>query len=194
MARPSQSVQGGIRDLKKGFNARVPYQVLSYLSQKTLIPIPNGAFHAREENNRTRSPRQARRQIGIHTSRRICAGRNQSYSRRQTWRSLDQAGHCDRIVQSQARGSKTARAAQGPRFQRDPAQSQTRSQAGSKMIRTRHPSPKRSRAILKALRREGYAAASHSALARQTRSVAHRKTSKERSAAARKAARTRAQT
>ena len=52
------------------------------------------------------------------------------------------------------------------------------------------PSARRSRAIKAALRREGRAAASHTALARQTRSAAKRRTSAERSAAAKKAART----
>jgi hypothetical protein len=53
-------------------------------------------------------------------------------------------------------------------------------------------SPKRSRATLKALRREGHSAASHSALSRQARSTARRRTAAQRSGAARKAARTRA--
>ncbi len=57
----------------------------------------------------------------------------------------------------------------------------------------KRPSAKRSRATLKALRREGQSAASHAALSRQARSVARRKTATQRSAAAKKAARTRAQ-
>lgn len=55
------------------------------------------------------------------------------------------------------------------------------------------PSPKRSRARVKALRREGHTAASHQALARQARSAARRRGPAARSAAARKAARTRSQ-
>ena len=55
------------------------------------------------------------------------------------------------------------------------------------------PSPTRSRARLKALRREGHSAASHQALSRQARSAAHRRSAASRSAAARKAARTRSQ-
>jgi hypothetical protein len=49
---------------------------------------------------------------------------------------------------------------------------------------------KRKRATARALRREGRAAGSHEALARQARSSARRRTRTERSAAARKAART----
>ena len=56
------------------------------------------------------------------------------------------------------------------------------------------PSPKRSRATLKTLRREGTSAASHEALSRQARSAAAKRSPGERSAAARKAARTRAKT
>jgi hypothetical protein len=52
------------------------------------------------------------------------------------------------------------------------------------------PSPTRSRAISKALRREGHSAGSRMALARQTSSAAHKRTSTERSAAAKRAART----
>jgi hypothetical protein len=52
------------------------------------------------------------------------------------------------------------------------------------------PSAKRSRAIARALRREGRSAASHTALSRQAHSAAGRRTAAERSAAARKAART----
>jgi hypothetical protein len=53
------------------------------------------------------------------------------------------------------------------------------------------PSPKRSRASLKALQRESTAAASPEALSRQARAAARKRTPAERSAAAKKAARTR---
>jgi hypothetical protein len=52
------------------------------------------------------------------------------------------------------------------------------------------PSPKRSRAITGALQREGTAAASKTALARQAKSAASERSASERSAAARKAAQT----
>jgi hypothetical protein len=55
----------------------------------------------------------------------------------------------------------------------------------------RKPSPKRSRATLDALKREGTEAASPQALSRQARSAAAKRSPAERSAAARKAARTR---
>lgn len=55
----------------------------------------------------------------------------------------------------------------------------------------RKPSPRRSRAVSRALDREGHGAASHKALARQARGAAKRRTRAERSAAAKKAARTR---
>ena len=53
------------------------------------------------------------------------------------------------------------------------------------------PSPKRSRATLNALKREGIEAASPEALSRQARSAAAKRSPGERSAAAKKAARTR---
>ena|SRR5438552_139342 len=53
------------------------------------------------------------------------------------------------------------------------------------------PSPKRSRATLNALQREGHRAASHEALSQQARKSSQRRSSGQRSAAARKAARTR---
>src|SRR5216117_1529971 len=54
-----------------------------------------------------------------------------------------------------------------------------------------HPSPRRSRAVLQALKHEGRAAASTAALSSQARSAARRRSPASRSAAARKAARTR---
>jgi hypothetical protein len=54
-----------------------------------------------------------------------------------------------------------------------------------------HPSPKRSRATLKALKHESHSAASHQALARQAHRAAAKRSVADRSAAARKAARTR---
>jgi hypothetical protein len=56
----------------------------------------------------------------------------------------------------------------------------------------RKPDPERSRATLRTLEHEGRAAASPAALARQAKSAARRRSPSERSAAARKAARTRA--
>ena len=53
------------------------------------------------------------------------------------------------------------------------------------------PSKTRSRAMLRKLKGEGHSAASHRALSRQAHSAAARRTHKERSASARKAARTR---
>jgi hypothetical protein len=57
--------------------------------------------------------------------------------------------------------------------------------------RAKAPSPKRSRATLAALKREGTSAASTAALSRQTKAAARKRTAADRSAAARKAARTR---
>jgi hypothetical protein len=57
---------------------------------------------------------------------------------------------------------------------------------------SQRPSRKRSRATLNALRREGSAAVSHSALSRQAHSSARTRSAQSRSQAAKKAARTRA--
>lgn len=51
--------------------------------------------------------------------------------------------------------------------------------------------PRRSRAITRALKREGHAAASHAALSRQAKTVARHRTAAEKRASGRKAARTR---
>ncbi len=59
--------------------------------------------------------------------------------------------------------------------------------------RGERPSPRRSQARSKALRREGRAAASHQALSTQARSAARRRSAGSRSAAAKKAAQTRSQ-
>jgi hypothetical protein len=60
-----------------------------------------------------------------------------------------------------------------------------------KTARRRKPSPTRSRAVRKVLKRESRRAASHRALSRQARSAARRRTKASRSRAAKKAARTR---
>lgn len=57
--------------------------------------------------------------------------------------------------------------------------------------RSGHPSRRRSRATLSALKREGRGAASHRALSRQARSAARTRSHADRSRSARKAARTR---
>jgi len=59
--------------------------------------------------------------------------------------------------------------------------------------RHQRPSPTRSQARLRALRKEGRSAASHQALSRQARSAARRRGAQSRRMAARKAARTRSQ-
>ncbi len=66
---------------------------------------------------------------------------------------------------------------------------------GSRKVRARpnhKPSPTRTRATLGALKREGKQAASHTAIARQAKGAARKRTPAERKASARKAARTRA--
>jgi hypothetical protein len=76
------------------------------------------------------------------------------------------------------------------------ASAKTRKSAASayrKGQRRQKPSPRRSRARLNALRREGHSAASHTALSKQARSAARRRGASSRRAAARKAARTRSQ-
>jgi hypothetical protein len=65
------------------------------------------------------------------------------------------------------------------------------SEKGRGRAKTSKPSRSRSRAASKALRREGHAAASRGALARQARSSARKRTAAARSASARKAANTR---
>lgn len=76
------------------------------------------------------------------------------------------------------------------------ASAKTRKSAASanrKGQRGEKTSPRRSRARLKALRREGHSAASHKALSKQARSAARKRGSSSRRTAARKAARTRSQ-
>src|SRR5262245_15581156 len=63
-------------------------------------------------------------------------------------------------------------------------------EAGQGKRAPRAPSAKRSRAIKRALKREGRSAASRASLSKQARSAARRRTAAQRSAAAKKAART----
>jgi len=68
-----------------------------------------------------------------------------------------------------------------------------KSAASASRKRGQKPSPRRSRATLNALKREGRSAASHRSLSRQARSAAHRRGTANRRAAARKGGRTRSQ-
>ena len=63
-------------------------------------------------------------------------------------------------------------------------------ETGQGKRKPRSPSAKRSRAIERALKREGHSAASHAALSRQAHSAAKKRTAAQRSASAKKAART----
>lgn len=65
-----------------------------------------------------------------------------------------------------------------------------RDRAAAKKGTSRKPSPKRSRATKKALKREGHSAASKQAVAKHARKAARKRSAGERSAAAKKAART----
>jgi len=67
-----------------------------------------------------------------------------------------------------------------------------RAYAQGQRSRSRRPSPRRSRATLRTLKREGHWAASRPALSRQARTAARRRSPQERSRAAQRAARTRA--
>jgi len=72
----------------------------------------------------------------------------------------------------------------------------TRKSAASAYRKGQHGAPisrKRSRARMKALKREPRGGVSHAALSRQARSVAHKRGARSRSASARKAAQTRSQ-
>ena len=84
-------------------------------------------------------------------------------------------------------------ALKAPREGTVPAETRRRAQHDSAVAAkgTKAPSPKRSRATLSALKREGRSAASTAALSRQTKAAAKKRTAADRSAAARKAARTR---
>jgi|SRR5437879_10741489 len=83
-----------------------------------------------------------------------------------------------------------------PPPKRSKASARTRKQAKRDLAkggkgRKKKPSPKRSRASKRALKREGRSAASRKALSRQAKRAAQRRSAHSRSAAAKKAARTR---
>jgi uncharacterized protein DUF6496 len=78
-----------------------------------------------------------------------------------------------------------------PKKGRAPAETRRNARSDLRRGRSRTaPSPRRSRAVLGALRREGHAAASTQALARQARRSAEKRGARARSAAAMKAVRT----
>jgi hypothetical protein len=80
-----------------------------------------------------------------------------------------------------------------PKASKTSAKTRQQAMSDSKAAGNRHkPSPKRSRATLNALKKEGEAAASKKALSKQAQSSASKRSMKERSAAGKKAAKTRA--
>ena len=80
-----------------------------------------------------------------------------------------------------------------PKASKTSASTRQKAMSDSKAAANRHkPSSKRSRATLNALKKEGKAAASKKALSKQAHSSASKRTMKERSAAGKKAAKTRA--
>jgi hypothetical protein len=87
--------------------------------------------------------------------------------------------------------SKARRA--GVKLPAPPASAKARTKQSAKSAvraRGRRPSPRRARAVRRALKREPHGAASRKALARQARSAARRRSSRAGSAAARRGART----
>ena len=88
-------------------------------------------------------------------------------------------------------GVKLAPPKKGKTSEKTRAQAERDTKKGQSAAR-RKTSPKRSRAVKSALKREGRSAASHSALSRQAKTAARKRSSADRSRAARKAARTRA--
>jgi hypothetical protein len=88
-------------------------------------------------------------------------------------------------------GVKLAPPKKGKTSEKTRAQAERDTKKGQSAAR-RKVSPKRSRAVKSALKREGRSAASHSALSRQAKTAARKRSAADRSRAARKAARTRA--
>ena len=94
------------------------------------------------------------------------------------------------LSQARRAGVKLPPPKKGTASAKTPTTAKRASAAGS--AAKKRPSAKRSRAVTKALRREGHGAASKSALSKQARSAASKRSAGSRSASARKAARTRA--
>ena len=120
---------------------------------------------------------------------RIRARRDRSYPRRKAWRALGQAGDRDRIIKSAPRWCKTSTAESIEDQREHSSESDERFQSSGQSAQ----------AVVEALARhvecaqeEGSAAASNKALSKQAHSSASKRTMKERSAAGKKAAKTRA--
>ena len=135
----------------------------------------------RGDGRRARSARARRRRPRLE-----CTSRgNRARPKGQAWRPFDKASDRHRTLEG-APGRCQASAA----TTRESHDETKREYATRAARRHGRPSARRSRAVSRALRHEGYRAASRKALARQARSAARRRSARSRSVAARRAART----
>ena len=112
------------------------------------------------------------RQGSIHPGGRVRSRGDRARAGGQAWRSIGQAGHRDRPVEGATRGRQAETARQG-HHQRNKAPCGAR--CGQERPPPSAPSPRRSRATLRALKREPRKTVSREALAKQARASARRR-------------------
>src|SRR5688572_4426972 len=82
--------------------------------------------HARERDKAPRRQGQTRGQVAEHPGRRVRSRGNRAHPRRQAWRALGQAGHCDRLVEGTPGWRRRAAAEEGQGQQGDARKGQAR--------------------------------------------------------------------
>lgn len=152
--------------------------------------------HIREGKHGARSTKQAIA-IGLSKARRAGVdlpppkkGEASEETRRKAARDVEAGTKRTRKTTSTKAVSKKA-ASRKSAAKKAPAK-KSGARTGKAAATRRTPSTTRSRAVTKALKREGRSAASRSALSKQAKTAARKRTASDRSAAAKKAARTRA--
>jgi hypothetical protein len=159
--------------------------VLRLISERSFMPEKKTLERARRDKARGKAPSTQAGEFVREEMEHIRAGKHGARSSKQAiaigLSKARRAGVKLRPPKNGTVSEKTRRSAQ-----REYDQSQPRSKRQAS-----RPSAKRSRATLKALKREGRSAASHSALSRQAKSAAKKRTRRQRSTSAKKAARTR---
>lgn len=164
-------------------SARRPALYRQHSIKEKVMPDPKAVARAREDAREGKSPSTQAGEFIREEMHHIREGKHGARSTKQAIAiGLSEARRAGVKLPPPRRGTTSART------RRNAERAYKQGQSG----KGRHPSPKRSNATLKALRREGRSAASREALSKQARTVAQRRGQEARSAAARKAARTRA--
>ncbi len=154
-----------------------------------LLTLNEGEQHAGEEKHRASAQGQRGGQGSIDAGGRVCTRRDGPHPRRQARRAFNKQAIAIGLSKARRAGVELPPPRKGQTSEKTREAAKRDLKKGKKAAESK-PAAKRSRATRTALQREGRKAASSEALSKQARSAAAKRTKTDRSAAAKKAART----